>query len=332
MGVSFSFGYLKKFSYIKVMSKKKVIPQIVKQVQSQIKRDIDWVSEKSISYSQLSMYSECPKKWSLQYKEGFKQFSSTIHTVFGTALHEVIQHYLTVYYDQSGTAADKINTSEMFEDVLREEYAKQYKSNNNQHFSTPIELREFYDDGVEIIRDLAKNRGKHFSKRGWYLVGIEVPLVLNPHSKLSNVVYQGFLDAVLYHEPTNKIYIIDFKTSTWGWGDKEKKNEIKQFQLLLYKKYFSEQYHFPEEDIDVEFFIVKRKLRESEDFVIKRIQKFKPASGKIKMKKAEQAMLNFIEEAFDQNGFKQVEHQPKINNNCKYCPFHKTHLCSATYQ
>ncbi len=314
------------------MSKKKVIPQIVKQVQSQIKRDIDWVSEKSISYSQLSMYSECPKKWSLQYKEGFKQFSSTIHTVFGTALHEVIQHYLTVYYDQSGTAADKINTSEMFEDVLREEYAKQYKSNNNQHFSTPIELREFYDDGVEIIRDLAKNRGKHFSKRGWYLVGIEVPLVLNPHSKLSNVVYQGFLDAVLYHEPTNKIYIIDFKTSTWGWGDKEKKNEIKQFQLLLYKKYFSEQYHFPEEDIDVEFFIVKRKLRESEDFVIKRIQKFKPASGKIKMKKAEQAMLNFIEEAFDQNGFKQVEHQPKINNNCKYCPFHKTHLCSATYQ
>jgi hypothetical protein len=166
MGVSFSFGYLKKFSYIKVMSKKKVIPQIVKQVQSQIKRDIDWVSEKSISYSQLSMYSECPKKWSLQYKEGFKQFSSTIHTVFGTALHEVIQHYLTVYYDQSGTAADKINTSEMFEDVLREEYAKQYKSNNNQHFSTPIELREFYDDGVEIIRDLAKNRGKHFSKRG----------------------------------------------------------------------------------------------------------------------------------------------------------------------
>ncbi len=314
------------------MSKKKVIPQIVKQVQSQIKRDIDWVSEKSISFSQLSMYSECPKKWSLQYKEGFKQFSSTIHTIFGTALHEVIQHYLTVYYDQNGTAADKINTSEMFEDVFREEYAKQYKSNNKQHFSTPIELREFYDDGVEIIRDLAKNRGKHFSKRGWYLIGCEVPLVLNPHPKLPNVVYQGFLDAVLYHEPTNKIYIIDFKTSTFGWGDKEKKNEIKQFQLLLYKKYFSEHFNFPLENIEVEFFIVKRKLYESEDFVIKRIQKFKPASGKIKMKKAEQAMLNFIEEAFDQNGFKQVEHQPKINNNCKYCPFHKTHLCSATYQ
>lgn len=313
------------------MAKKKVIPQIVKDVREKIKRDIDWTSEKAISYSQLSMYLECPKKWSLQYKEGHKQFTSTIHTVFGTALHETLQHYLTVFYEQSATTADQINTSEMLEDTLREEYTKQYKSNNKQHFSTPEELREFYEDGVEIIRDFAKNKGKHFSKRGWHLIGCEVPIVLNPHPKLTNIVYQGYLDAVLYHEPTNKIYIIDFKTSTWGWGDKEKKNEIKQFQLLLYKKYFSQQYNFPIENINVEFFIVKRKLRESEDFTIKRIQKYQPVSGKVKMKKAEEAMLKFIEEVFDQNGFKQIEHQPKMNDNCKWCVFHKTHLCSATY-
>ena len=312
------------------MAKKK-LPQVVTEVRNKIKRDIDWASEKSISFSQLQMYSECPKKWSLQYKEGYKQFTSTIHTVFGTALHEVIQHYLTVFYEQSSTKADQINTSEMFEDKLREEYTKQYKSNDKQHFSSPDELREFYDDGIEIIRDFAKNKTKHFSKRGWYLIGVEVPIVLNPHPKLTNIVYQGFLDAVLYHEPTNTIYIIDFKTSTWGWGDKEKKNELKQFQLLLYKKYFSDHFNFPIDNIKVEFFIVKRKLRESEDFVIKRIQKYSPASGKIKIKKAEDAMLKFIEEAFDENGFKEVEHKPTINDNCKWCPFYKTHFCTATY-
>jgi hypothetical protein len=73
---------------------------------------------------------------------------------------------------------------------------------------------------------------------------------------------------------------------------KKRKTKIKQFQLLLYKKYFSEHFNFPIENIEVEFFIVKRKLYESEEFVIKRIQKFKPASGKIKLKKAETAMLN----------------------------------------
>lgn len=313
------------------MSKKKVIPQVVKDVRNKIKRDIDWASEKLISFSQLQMYSECPKKWSLQYKEGQKQFTSTIHTVFGTALHETLQHYLTVFYEQSAVAADQINTSEHFENVFREEYAKQYKANSKQHFSNPTELREFYDDGIEIIRDFAKNKSKHFSKRGWYLIGVEIPITLNPHPKYPNVVYQGYIDAVLYHEPTNTIHILDIKTSTWGWGDKDKKNEIKQYQILLYKKYFAEHFNFPIEKIEAEFFIVKRKLRESEDFVIKRIQKYRPTSGKIKIKKAEEAMLKFIENVFDQNGYKQVEHQPKINDNCKYCPFYKVHLCSATY-
>jgi hypothetical protein len=312
------------------MAKKK-LPPIVKEIKNKILPQIDFSSQKLVSYSQLSMYLDCPKKWSLQYKEGHKQFTSTIHTVFGTALHETVQNYLTVMYEQSGAEADRINTSEFLEEKLREEYKKQYKSNNNKHFSAPEELREFYEDGIEIIRDFAKNKNKHFSKRGWHLVGIEIPLTLHPHPKYPNVLYQAYLDAVLYHEPTNKIYIIDFKTSTWGWGDKDKKNEIKQFQLLLYKKYFSKIYNFPEENIDVEFFILKRKLRESEDFVIKRIQKFQPASGKIKLKKADDAIMGFIEQAFDWNGFKEVEHQPKINDNCKWCPFYKTHLCSATY-
>jgi hypothetical protein len=334
VGVSFfphKLAFRKLFSYIPIMGKKKQIPQIVKDIRNYIKKDIDWATQKSISYSQFSMYNECPKKWSLQYVEGYKQFTSTIHTVFGTALHEVLQHYLTVMYDQSMAEADKINTSDMFEEKLREEYKKQYTSNNKQHFSNPDEIREFYDDGIEIIRDFAKNKSKHFSKRGWYLIGCELPLVLNPNSNHPNIMYQGFLDVVMYHEPTNTIKIIDIKTSTSGWNQKTKSNENKQFQLILYKKFFAEQFKFPEENIDVEFFIVKRKLYESEDFVIRRIQKFTPPSGKIKLKKATQALDEFLDNAFDSGGYKQVEHQPKINDNCKWCMFYKTHLCSATF-
>jgi hypothetical protein len=313
------------------MAKKKVIPQIVKDVRAFKQQEIDWVNQKLISYSQFSMFNECPKKWSLQYVEGHKQFTSTIHTVFGTALHEVIQHYLTVMYEQSGAEADKINTYEMFEDKLREEYTKQYKSNKNQHFSSPDELREFFEDVIEIRREFAKYKSKHFSKRGWHLIGCEIPIQLHPDPKLPNVVYQGYLDIVMYHEPTNKIYIIDLKTSTSGWNDKQKKDENKQFQLILYKKFFSEQFNFPIENIEVEFFIVKRKLFESDDFVIRRIQKFKPPSGKVKLNKATQALNDFLKSAFDLNGYKKTEHKPKSNNNCKWCVFHKTYLCSATY-
>jgi hypothetical protein len=312
------------------MAKKK-LPQVVKDIRNTIKRDIDWANEKLISYSQFSMYNECPKKWSLQYKEGHKQFTSSIHTIFGTALHNTLQHYLTVMYEQSGVEADKINTSELFEEELSKEYKIQYKKNNKQHFLEPSQLREFYDDGINIIRDFSKNKSKYFSKRGWYLVGCEIPITLNPSPSLPNVVYQGYLDIVMYHEPTNTIQIIDLKTSGYGWKDKEKKDENKQFQLILYKKFFAEHFNFPIDNIEIEFFIVKRKLHESEDFVIRRIQTFSPPSGKIKINKATQTLNKFIEEAFSLTGYKNTDHQPTPNTNCNWCPFHKTHLCKATY-
>ena len=306
-------------------------PVILKEVREKQLPQIDYATQKSISYSQMSMFNECPKKWSLQYREGHKSFTSSIHTVFGTALHETLQHYLTVMYEQSGAAADRLNTSEMLEENLREEYKKQYKANNNQHFVTPDELREFYEDGVEIIREFSKDKTKYFGKRGWHLVGCEVPIILTPHSKYQNVMFQGYLDVVLYHEPTNKIKIIDIKTSRQGWSKKEKSDENKQFQLIAYKKYFSELYNVPIENIEIEFMIVKRKIFESDIYVIKRVQQFKPASGKVKLNKVTKSIESFIERAFDRNGYKEVDHQPKLNGNCKWCPFYKTHLCSATY-
>jgi hypothetical protein len=234
-------------------------------------------------------------------------------------------------YEKSGAEADRLNTSEMLQDALREEYKKQYKANNNQHFVKPEELRDFYDDGVSIIRELAKDRGKYFSKRGWHLVGVELPLSLHPHPKLYNVLFQGYLDIVMYHEPTNTIKIIDIKTSKSGWGKREKSDEQKQYQLVLYKKYFSEIYNHPIENIEIEFMIVKRKLYENEDFVIKRVQLYKPASGKVKLNKVSKSIEEFVENAFDRNGYKDVDHQPTPSDKCKWCPFHKTHLCSATY-
>jgi hypothetical protein len=306
-------------------------PVILKEVREKQLPQIDYATQKSISYSQMSMFNECPKKWSLQYREGHKQFTSSIHTVFGTALHETLQHYLTVMYEQSGAAADRLNTSEFLEEKLREEYKAQYKANNNQHFVSPDELREFYEDGVAIIRELAKDKSKYFGKRGWHLIGCEIPIIVTPNPKLQNVMFQGYLDIVLYNEKTNKIKIIDIKTSRQGWGKKEKGDPNKQLQLITYKKYFSELYNFPIDNIDIEFMIVKRKVFESDIYVIKRVQIFKPTSGKVKLNRVAKTINAFLEQAFDRNGFKDVEHQPRKNDNCKWCPFHKTHLCSATY-
>jgi len=309
---------------------KKKIPSLIKEILKKSKREVNYAYEKAISYSQLSMYRSCPQKWALQYRDGHYTSESSIHMTFGTAIHETIQNYLDVMYEKSGAEADRMDLESYFEERFRKTYLKDYKSNKNVHFSDPVEMKEFFDDGVEILKYFKKKRNQYFSKKGWHLVKCELPLLISPNSAYKNVLYRGYLDVVLYHEPTNTIKIIDIKTSTRGWQDKEKKNEDKQFQLILYKKFFAEQHNFPVDNIDIEFFIVKRKLFESEEYVIPRIQLFKPASGKIKMSRAEKAMNEFIGEVFTSEGkFKEEMFVPNPSKfNCTFCPFKdKKDLC-----
>ena len=301
---------------------KKKLPKIVREIQNYPKNEVDYSYQNNVSYSQYSMFSQCPKRWALQYRDKNKIYIPSIHAIFGSALHETLQLYLETMYAKSGAEADRLNIMEIFESSLRENYNIEYKKNQSQHFSTPVELEEFYDDGVEIIKFFQKKRNRYFSKRGWYLVGCEIPILIPPNINYPNLLFQGYLDVVLYHEPTNTFTIIDLKTSTWGWRDKEKKDENKQFQLILYKNFFAKQFGIPKESIDINFIILKRKIYESTDFPIGRIQEFKPPSGKIKTNRAIKLLNEFIDEAFNKKGYSDKEHLPNPSGwNCRFCPF-----------
>ena len=70
-----------------------------------------------------------------------------------------------------------------------------------------------------------KKIGRYFSKRGTYLVGIELPIINAPNKMLNNILFMGMIDIILYNENSDTFDIIDIKTSTRGWHDKMKKNE-----------------------------------------------------------------------------------------------------------
>jgi len=301
----------------------KKIPKVVKNLKSIKPIEIDYSFNKNVSYSQLSIYSSCPHHWGLKYRDGYKIFEPNIHAVFGTALHLALQKYLTIFYEESKAAADRLDLEALLKDSIRNEYQNFYKKNKNVHFSNPGELNEFLQDGISIINYVKKKSGKYFSKKGWYLVGCELPIVIKPMKGISNVLFGGFLDVVFYHEPTNTIKILDIKTSTNGWGDKEKKDDIKTTQLILYKKFFAEQYNFPIDNIEVEYFITRRKVYEGGDFPQKRIQEFKPAAGKVKLNKSTKLLESFLLEAFNPDGtFKMAPLEKKPNTwNCRFCPF-----------
>jgi CRISPR/Cas system-associated exonuclease Cas4 (RecB family) len=310
--------------------KKKIVPNLIKEIKSKTFPEIEYSYQKSISYSQMSMFRTCPRKWALQYKEGHYTSEQSIHMTFGTALHETIQHYLTVFYEVSGAEADRIDLESHFQNKLSETYKKNYKDNKKIHFSDPAELGEFYEDGLEIIKFIKSKKNLYFGKKGYYLVGCEIPIQLTPHQHYKNIIYKGYLDLVIYHEPTKTLKIIDIKTSTRGWDDKTKKDEDKQFQLILYKQFFSQIHNIPVDNVEIEFFIVKRKVPEVSEYPIKRVQVFTPPSGKIKLAKATKAVNEFIEEVFNNDGsYKNKTYsQSPSSHNCRFCPFRdKKNLC-----
>jgi hypothetical protein len=277
-----------------------------------------------ISYSQISMYSECPLRWKLNYVDRLKISESNIHLIFGTSMHEVLQHYLDVMYGETAKKADEIDLNEMLRDKLIEQF-KLAEKKDGKAPCTKEELMEFFDDGVNIIDFFKKRRGEYFSKRDWELIGCEVPINVDLKN---NIKIIGYLDVVMRHIPTDSIKIIDIKTSTMGWNKWMKKDENKTQQLLLYKQFYSKQYNHPVERIEIEYFIVKRKLYENLDFPQKRVQKFVPASGKPSMNKVNTKLLEFVNNAFTEDGKRKDDMvATPSKKSCKWCEFKGTEHC-----
>ena len=278
-----------------------------------------------ISYSQWSMYEKCPNQWKLAYIDGLSPFQSSIDTCFGTAFHETLQTYLTVMYTDSIKRADVIDLRELLTMNLRNEYARNVEQ-TGAHFSNPLQLAEYLEDGAAILTWFKNRRSTYFSTKDWELVAIEMELCTQASDANPSVFWYGFIDVVLRNTKTNKIHILDIKTSRNGWNKYQKADAIKMAQLIAYKNYFAKQFGASIENIDVEFFIVKRKMIEESMFPQKRVQQVIPASGTVTQRKVQRQIDRFVEACFDSEGNKNTERDymalaGKGSKNCKYCPF-----------
>ena len=280
-----------------------------------------------ISYSQLSMFSECPHKWKLNYIDKLRVSEPSIHLLFGTAMHEVIQKYLNVMYEYTTKRADQLN----LERTLQEKMVEQFnidKENYGKEPCTKEQLKEFFQDGCDILDFFKKRRGDYFSKKGYELIGCEVPVEMDLQK---NLTWVGYLDIVMKDTIHDRIKIYDIKTSTMGWNKWMKADDNKTQQLLLYKQFYSKQYNHPIDKIDVEYFIVKRKLYENAKFPQKRVQKFIPASGTVSMNKVAKKLTKFIDEAFNEDGTHTKNELPPTPSKkaCRWCEFKKTEYCDV---
>lgn len=276
-----------------------------------------------VSFSQFSLYKQCPHRWYNRYVLKNKEADYGIALLFGTAMHETIQSYISTMYEHSIKEADKLGLS----DMLYSRLVENFKKNTIGNKITKSQLMEHYRDGVEILDFVKKKRGDYFSLRDHNLLGIEMPLripTINP-----NVWFVGYIDLGIVDNTDSSYYLYDFKTSTKGWTDKDKKDETKKAQLVLYREFFSKQYNIDIDKIFTQFLILKRKIWENAPFAQKRVQVFNPPIGPKITKKIVTEFNEFITTVFDESGkYKTDLKLPAIAGydngaNCKWCPFSK---------
>lgn len=277
---------------------------------------------KTVSYSQFSLYLQCPRRWKLDYVDNLRSFDQNINTTFGSAFHTTIQNYLKVMYEDSVKKAEEIDLGQYLQESMMSEYKNALLKNNNQHFTTAEELSEYCNDGIAILQYFKRHRTAYFSSKQHTLLGIETPLNIPLRN---GIRFTGFIDIIIRDERDGRIKIYDFKTSTAGWNKYQKADKSKTSQMILYKEFYAKQFNVDVETIDVEYIIVRRKINEELEFVPKRIQTFIPANGKVTRNKILKMFNDFLDSCFDQEGNYNVEREypAYASSACNYCPYLK---------
>jgi len=283
--------------------------------------------KKRVSFSQFSNWFNCRHRWYLDHVKGLREFEDNVNTCFGTAMHEATQLYIKTLYKKSAKDADAHNLYEIFKIAFDRELEK------TKVVVEPAIKKEYYEDGDNIIIAFTNitNRIKHFPSGKYEFIAIEDEIIMPIKN---NVEFICYIDVVLKEKATGRYKIIDIKTSTSGWNHYQRDDEAKISQILLYKAFFSRKYNVDINMIDVEFFILRRKLWENYAFPQSRIQTFIPKNNQQSVAKALNRFAEFVAECFTPEGnFIEdskiyLKNPGKGKKNCRYCP-HKGINCNA---
>ena len=253
---------------------------------------------KHISYSALKDWYTCPYYFKLTKIDKIYEFTGNAFTAFGSALHGIIDDQI-----KHG------NITKQFDDFFLEELKKIPKE---EVFNSKQLIKDMRKQGKMIIPQVFPSIEKYFGDNT-EIVSSEFPLYEKINCFSTSLSFKGFIDIILKTED-GKYHIADFKTCGWGWDGRHKGDKVVNYQLTLYKKFYSQKQNIDLADIETHFILLKRTASKNN------VEPFRVTSGEKKIKNATDFMKlatvniekgNFI----------------KKKSNCEKCILRKEKLC-----
>jgi hypothetical protein len=274
-----------------------------------------------ISFSEwLNFRNECQWKWKLDYLDGHRSKAYGIHMDFGTAVHEAIEHHRTRNNPVSVDAAVEI-FKKKFKDLTDENWLK-YEEKDRKN-----KLPDFFAAGERILR------GLHLLKEL-----AEAEVVYNEHelfipidrSDGTQISFKGFIDMVVKTKDKRGhtiLYIVDFKTCSWGWMKEKKQDRNLHFQLFLYKHFLCKKFNLDPQNVRCAFVLLKRTPRDGDI----PLEWFQVSAGPVSVQRALDELnrdLTIMKNAIEKQT---LQKNPKscVNKFGQKCPYSGTSHCDA---
>ncbi len=249
-----------------------------------------------ISFSELATWDECSWRHKLRYIDKV-EFLDTEgpELYFGKHMHALCEKYIST----------KVIDIDSCMQLIRESWTEKKFSDVDGYLLSAVKIA----DELPTFMDL--------TFPGWNAVGVEIELYENITEH--DASFKGFIDCVISVEKKSKkkiYWIIDWKTTSYGWYAAKKRDPRKQLQLILYKQHWAEKRGIDPKDIRCGFVLLKRTAKPG-----KRCELVKVSVGlkaALNGKKKVNNMLTSMKRGMFM----------KNRDSCRYCPYKNTEHCT----
>lgn len=272
-----------------------------------------------ISYSSWQSYrNNCQWRWKLDVVDGHRSNNYGIYMDFGTCVHNAIEKFKTRKDPIDLQAAQKL-----FEEKFRELHKKNKDKYREKERSLNVD--DFVTSGKRILEDFDKCPELKESQVIYNEYPLRLPIDRSDGLKVD---FKGFIDMVIKSKDGHGktiLYVVDFKTCSWGWdGDKRQDREL-QYQLFLYKHFLCKEFDLDPKQVRTAFCLLKRSPRKNDIAV----EFFPVSAGPVSVQRALDSINSDLTDMDQRLREGTIQ---KNRNSCKNsfgdtCPYFNTHHC-----
>lgn len=254
-----------------------------------------------ISFSELRDWDSCSYRHRLKYVLKIDLGKPGPLMDFGTAVHASCEDYL--------------RTREMKPEIALDMIRAVWEKNAAVKGFEPAGLEQYLKEARDILADVPAWMEETFP--GWQFVDAEhflyEPIEGSPHA------FKGFIDGIITCQgPRNKTltWLLDWKTTGWGWTSEKKSDPAVRGQLTLYKNFWASKTGTDPKDVRCAFVLLKRSGKKGA-----RCELITSSVGEVTTGRSLQVINNML--ASVKRGI-----ALKNKANCTYCDYKDTEHCT----